>query len=514
MKARPVGVRARCAVGAVVGLLAAGGAVGVGELVAALVRPAASPVIAVGNRFVLLTPEPVKQWAIRNFGTHDKDVLLAGIYVVIALFAVVVGILAVHRLWLGVVGTAVFGAVGVWSALTVPARQAGDAVPSVLAALAGAVILRELVRAASEPESAQLDASRRQFLQGSVATAGLALAAGFGGRYLQRHRFSAATARAAVVLPPAAQPAPPLPNGADLGRSAVPFDTPNAAFYRVDTALSIPQVNPTTWRLRVHGMVEHELNLSYPELLARPLVERWITLCCVSNPVGGPLISTSRFLGVRLADLLREAGLRPGAEQLLATSVDGMTIGAPAAVVMDGRDALLAVGMNGEPLTVEHGFPVRMIVPGLYGYVSACKWIVDLRATSYADAAYWVGQGWTSDGRVVLASRIDTPTPSRPIMAGTTVPIAGVAWDQHVGVSKVEVQVDGGAWQPARLAPVPSADTWRQWVLPWTVTSPGQHTLRVRATDAHGRVQDTRPHDPYPGAATGLHTVTVHARAA
>ncbi|HEX8095235.1 molybdopterin-dependent oxidoreductase, partial [Jatrophihabitans sp.] len=290
------------------------------------------------------------------------------------------------------------------------------------------------------------------------------------------------------------------------------FRTPVDYFYRIDTALTVPQLNPDTWKLRISGMVERPLTLTYADLLARPLVERWITLACVSNEVGGELIGNATFRGVLLADLLREAGISPASDQLVATSSDGMTIGSPTAVVTDGRDAMLAVGMNGEVLSTEHGFPVRMVVPGLYGYVSACKWITGLRATTFSDyQAYWVRGGWAARGPVKLASRIDRPVPPGAVKVGEPVPVAGVAWDQHVGVSKVEVQVDDGPWQQATLAPVPSVDTWRQWVYLWTPQSPGQHRLRVRAFDQNGTAQDARDTDPFPSGATGLHSVTVRA---
>src|SRR6202000_669048 len=228
-------------------------------------------------------------------------------------------------------------------------------------------------------------------------------------------------------------------NGTDLGKSGVPFVTPNGDFYRIDTALSVPQIDPTKWKLRIHGQVDHEMTLTYDDILARPLIERWITLACVSNEVGGNLISNARFLGAPLADILREAGVHPGAGQLVSTSSDGMTIGTPTAVVMDGRDAMLAVGLNGDPLPVEHGFPVRMVVPGLYGYVSACKWIVDIEATTFSSFdAYWVARGWVQETRIVVSSRINTPKPSAQLPLGQPVTVAGVAWDQHVGVAKVE----------------------------------------------------------------------------
>ncbi|PZS17522.1 MAG: hypothetical protein DLM57_08290 [Pseudonocardiales bacterium] len=547
---------ARIGVGASIGLLSAAVALGVGEVVAAFVRPAASPVIVVGNRFILLTPEPVKRWAIRSFGTHDKTVLLSGIYVVIAALAVVVGLLALRRRRDGLIGIAVFGGIGVYAALSTNAHRGSDVIPSIFGTLAALAVLVVLVRAAgtdAAPGSPPPDAAagpgrparvrpagragpagraaaaavgapgwaanRRGFLQGSAAAAALAAVAGFGGRAAQHARFDVATARAKLRLPAPVEPAvPPAPvaqvvNGPDLGKSGVPWNTPNSDFYRIDTAISVPQIEPKNWSLRIHGMVDRELRLNYSELLARPLIERWITLCCVSNEVGGGLVGNARFLGARLADLLREAGVHAGADQLVMSSSDGMTIGAPTAVVMDGRDALVAVGMNGVPLPIVHGFPARIVVPGLYGYVSACKWVVDIEATTFAsNQAYWVQGGWSAQTEIKLQSRIDTPGSGATVKVGQPVAIAGIAWDQHVGISQVEVQVGKGEWRSARLAPVPSTDTWRQWVLPWTPPKAGQYTLRVRAVDAAGTVQPPTYQDVFPSGATGLHTVTVHAR--
>jgi DMSO/TMAO reductase YedYZ molybdopterin-dependent catalytic subunit len=519
----------RLAVPAAVGLLAAGVAVGVGELVAALLRPAASPVIAVGNRFILLTPEPVKRWAIEQFGTADKAVLLGGIYAVLAVLAVLIGLLAMRSLRLGLAGIALLGVLGGYCALTANASRTSDALPSIVGALAAMAALAALVRAAAgtafepRPPGALL-ADRRRFLQGGLIGAGLAVFGVLGGRALQRRRYDVSAARAAIRLPepvsgPGSSPSAGAAGGTagannfDLGKNGYPFRTPVDRFYRIDTALRVPQLDPDTWKLRISGMVERPLTLSFADLLARPLVERWITLACVSNEVGGDLIGNATFRGVLLADLLREAGISPRADQLVASSSDGMTIGSPTAVVMDGRDAMLAVGMNGEPLTAAHGFPVRMVVPGLYGYVSACKWITELRATTFADyQAYWVKGGWAAQGPIKLASRIDRPVPPGAVAVGSTVPVAGVAWAQQVGVSRVELQVDDGAWQPARLAPVPSVDTWRQWVYLWTPESAGQHRLRVRAFDQDGNPQVTADSDPFPSGATGLHTVTVRAR--
>jgi DMSO/TMAO reductase YedYZ molybdopterin-dependent catalytic subunit len=287
-----------------------------------------------------------------------------------------------------------------------------------------------------------------------------------------------------------------------------PFVTPNSTFYRVDEALVLPQVAPSAWNLRIHGMVQKEIRISFRDLLKRPLIEDWITLCCVSNPVGGPYIGNAKWLGASLASLLREAGIRAGADQIVATSVDGFTSGTPIQAVMDGRDALLAIAMNGSPLPVEHGFPARMVVPGLYGYVSACKWVTDIEVTTFADNhAYWTTRGWDQQAPVKTESRIDIPTGEAPVRPGR-VPVAGVAWAQHKGIDAVEVRVDGGPWQEAKLATVPGIDTWRQWVFEWDATA-GSHLLQARATDKTGYTQTGLQAPPPPNGASGYPAVSV-----
>jgi DMSO/TMAO reductase YedYZ molybdopterin-dependent catalytic subunit len=322
--------------------------------------------------------------------------------------------------------------------------------------------------------------------------------------------------RAAVTIPAPSSAAAALPRGVDLripGLSA--FTTPNPSFYRVDTALVVPKIDATGWRLRIHGKgVTKELDLGYRDLLARPLIERDITLTCVSNEVGGPYLGNARWIGVPLASLLREAGVRPPsqggpADQLLARSVDGMMIGSPVETVMDGRDAMLVVGMNGEPLPFAHGFPVRMLVPGLYGYVSACKWLKDLELTGFADFdAYWVRRGWSRQAPIKTESRVDTPKPFAQLSAGT-VQVAGVAWAQHTGIDRVEVRVDGGPWQTADLAAQDTVDTWRQWVWQWPA-GPGSHRIEVRATDRSGYTQTDARVGTVPNGATGWHSVVVN----
>jgi DMSO/TMAO reductase YedYZ molybdopterin-dependent catalytic subunit len=349
---------------------------------------------------------------------------------------------------------------------------------------------------------------RRRFLVTGVVVAWGAVVAGVGGRVLGG-RSDVSASRAAVKIPAPASGARALGEGAALDLPGLSsFYTPNRDFYRVDTALVVPRITAEGWRLRVHGRVDRELELDFGQLLARPLIERDITLSCVSNEVGGRYVGTARWVGVPLAELLREAGVRPGADQLVSRSADGFTIGTPTATVLDGRDAMLAVAMNGEPLPPAHGFPVRMLVPGLYGYVSATKWLVDLELTGFDEFdPYWVRRGWARQAPVKTMSRIDTPRPLGRVAAGQ-VAVAGVAWAQQRGIRRVEVRVDGGPWRPARLAAEHSNDTWRQWVWPWEATR-GRHTLEVRATDGTGTTQPEDRAPPFPDGATGWHSVVV-----
>ncbi|WP_308294612.1 molybdopterin-dependent oxidoreductase [Streptomyces sp. JJ66] len=357
---------------------------------------------------------------------------------------------------------------------------------------------------------------RRGFVIAASAAAAASAGAGVLGRHLNASSGAeAAASRTALSIPAPADAAKPQPAGADLDVDGLsPFFTPNDEFYRVDTAIRVPRVDATTWRLRIGGQgVRTPLTLSFDDLLGRELVERDITLTCVSNQVGGPYVGTARWIGVPLADLLREAGVRPPsaggpADQLVSRSVDGMAIGTPVETVMDGRDALLAFGMNGKPLPFDHGFPVRMVVPGLYGYVSACKWLRELELTTFAAYdAYWVKRDWAARAPVKTQSRIDTPRPLASLSPGR-VPVAGVAWAQHRGVARVEVRVDQGPWERAELAPAATEDTWRQWLWEWDAT-PGRHTLEVRATDGEGRTQTSERVGTVPDGATGWHSVVV-----
>jgi DMSO/TMAO reductase YedYZ molybdopterin-dependent catalytic subunit len=652
--------------GAVAGLLAAGAALGVGQLVAGLTGASGSPVVAVGQLQIDFTPPWLKNFAINEFGSDDKLVLVTGILVVLAIFAAIIGAAATRRLAYGMAGLAVFGIVGLTAAATRPTATLASVLPTLAATAAAVVVLRLLVSRASlaagpgpdtwagpgpstwqdawqdarhagpdeladsGPETAVVRADpevpgtpgaadaaaaqdvpgvmeassareipdateapaapevpafkevppvpdvpmvpdlpvgrgrpgapgavirpaalegadgaerpevlagssaasgpsglsgpwrpsgpsrssgpsgprRRSFLAASAATAGVAAVAGLGGRLLAE-RSSVSSARQALRLPKPSESAPPLPAGVNLDIPGLtPFITSNTDFYRVDTAIVLPQVAPSAWQLRIHGMVAREITITFDELLRRPLIEDYITLCCVSNPVGGPYISNALWLGASLASVLREAGIRAGADQLMCTSVDGFTSGTPVQTVMDGRDALLAVAMNGQPLPVAHGFPVRMVVPGLYGYVSATKWLTDINVTTFAgNYSYWAQRGWSQQAPIKTESRIDVPTGQNQLPVGHTA-VAGVAWAQHTGIEAVEVRVDQGPWNQARLAAVPGLDTWRQWVWEWDATR-GNHVLEARATDKIGYTQTAVQEPPEPNGATGYPSVTV-----
>jgi len=410
----------------------------------------------------------------------------------------------------------VFAAVGVAAAvsqgggLNVVPTLAGTAV-----AAATLVLMVRAIRGMARPETAGpveetggKGLERRRFLVVGAGAAALGVAAGGLGNALLG-RFSVASSRAAVRLPGPAVPAPAVPAGTDLRIPGLtPFMTSNASFYRVDTDLVLPQVSPETWTLTIDGMVDRPVELTFAELLKMPLTEADITLVCVSNEVGGTYNGNAAWLGVPLAGLLRRAGVRAGADQVLSAATDGMTISTPVAAIMDGRNALLAVGMNGQPLPVAHGFPARMIVPGLYGYVSATKWVTKLTLTTFArQRAYWTQRGYSAQAPIKTESRIDVPKPLSQVEAGR-ITVAGVAWAPAKGIAKVEVSADNGPWQKATLAASGGIDTWRQWMWGWDAR-PGLHNLRVRATDNSGATQTPQRAYPVPNGASGWDSVVV-----
>nr|WP_166754730.1 molybdopterin-dependent oxidoreductase [Modestobacter marinus] len=542
----------RWAAGALAGLISAAAALGAAELAAGLIGPASSPVVAVGNAAIPLTPEPVKAFAIRTFGEDDKIALVVGTLVVIACYAALVGLVGLRSRLLGAAGVALFGLVGFVAAATRPAGSLLDGVPSVVGAVVGIAVLGALLGTLSrravaghddaEPGAVPAPAAgttqadraddgllgrlrealasgdrggtavdRRAFLVSGGVALGAAAVAGGGGRLLQR-RFAVAGARSELALPVPSSPAPALPAGADLAEripGLTPLFTANRDFYRVDTALTVPQLSPSDYTLRLTGMFDSPRSFTLAELYDRDdLIERDITLTCVSNEVGGKLAGTARWVGVPLGALLREAGVQSGSDQLVCRSSDGMTIGTPTRSALEVEDAMLAIGMNGEPLPVAHGFPVRMLVPGLYGYVSACKWLTGIDASTYdAFDAYWTERDWAVDGPIKVFARIDTPAPLRQLPAGRH-PVAGVAWAQTRGIARVEVRVDDEDFVDAELSPEVDADLWRQWVLPVELT-PGQHQLTVRATDRAGTVQTDQRVPPFPAGASGWHSIRV-----
>lgn len=525
-KPRNPGTATRLGLGALSGLLAGCAALAVAELVAVAVRPQAGPVVAVGGAAIDRTPIAVKDWAIRNFGTNDKLILQLGILAVLALFALALGVFAVRHRRTGAAGVLVFGVVGAAAATSRPdSTSVADAVPSVAGAIVGAVLLHFLAgrlpaphrEAPQGPQGRQGEGwDRRGFVIAATAAAAASAGTGVLGRALNGSSGREAVAsRENIDLPAPGSRAPAVPRRAQVRVAGVSsFMTSNSDFYRVDTALVVPKVDATAWRLRVHGEgVTREKTLTFDDLLRRKLIERNITLTCVSNEVGGPYVGNARWIGVRLADLLAECGVRPPsaggpADQLVARSEDGMTIGSPVEDVMDGRDAMLVVGMNGRPLPFDHGFPVRMLVPGLYGYVSACKWIKDIELTTFdAYDSYWVKRDWAREAPIKTQSRIDTPKPFARPKAGTVM-VAGVAWAQHRGIDRVEVRVDDGPWQEATLAAEDSRDTWRQWSYAWQAGK-GGHTLTVRATDRTGEVQTEKRTRTVPDGASGWHSVVV-----
>jgi DMSO/TMAO reductase YedYZ molybdopterin-dependent catalytic subunit len=504
------------------GLLAAAAGMAAGHLVAAFVNPAASPVLAVGSAVVDSTPTPVKEWAVHTFGTADKPVLLTVVSVVTVVAAAAIGLLARRRLTLGTVLLVVLAGLAGAAALTRPAALPQDMTPALVAAIAGVLTLTWLRRlavidapAVADTDSrtdAHIDAqhpaptpSRRTFLAAGAGVAAGAAAAGALGQQLG----TPATLPTSVTIPPPAESIPPLPVGLEAKvKGLTPFRTPANRFYRVDTALVIPRVDVADWHLEVRGQVDQPFTLSFDQLLAMPLVEKDITLNCVSNEVGGPYISSTRWLGVKVSDLLRTARLQSGPDQILSESTDGMSISTPVEALTDDRDALVAIAMDGAPLPAAHGFPARLVTPGLYGYVGSTKWLARLTATSYAARrAYWTQRGWADRTTIKTQSRIDTPDDNGSYPAGKLA-VAGIAWAQGRGISMVEVQVDDGPWQRATLGPDAGTDYWRQWYVIWDA-QPGRHRFTARATDGNGEVQTAEPRDSFPSGATGYHSVQV-----
>jgi DMSO/TMAO reductase YedYZ molybdopterin-dependent catalytic subunit len=490
-------------------MAAGGAALGASEVLAGLVRGAPSPIIAVGDLVVALQPPGAKQFVVDLFGTADKLVLNLLIGGVALAGAAALGVLARHRRALATAGFAVAALAATAASVRDPLVEPILAVISgVLGALLAAAVLALLMDRGPAAKAEMPDWSRRRFIGTSLAVGGTAVAAGFVGRMLLD--AGRVTPAVAAPLPSPASVAPPLPAGAELGVAGLSaIVTPNESFYRIDTALLVPRLDASSWRLRVDGMVDRPLELTYEELLAMPLREQYVTIACVSNEVGGDLVGNARWGGVPLRDLLDRASVQSGATQIVGRAQDGWTAGFPTAWLdVPDREALVVVSMNGDPLPAAHGYPARLIVPGLYGYVSATKWLVQIELTTLeAFDAYWVPLGWAKEAPIKTQSRIDTPR-SRGQLAAGIVPVAGVAWAPDRGVAGVEIQVDDTAWQPAELSTPISDATWVQWLTTWQAT-PGDHVIRVRATDRTGETQTDVRSRPDPDGATGYHELRV-----
>jgi DMSO/TMAO reductase YedYZ molybdopterin-dependent catalytic subunit len=501
------------------GLIAVGAGVAVSELVTGLLSLKMSPTVALGEAIIKLTPGPVAEWFIHLVGRNDKPLLITGIFVGLAICGALLGLLAARNRYAAYLLLLALGAVGFWAERYQHGSTLLDTAPALVAPLVAIPLLGWLLDARpadAEPEVAEdliepVPASgaysRRTFLMRSALVVGGSLVVAAAGRVLSRTRAAVENARESLRLPLVSAR---VPAGVSVDVPGVSdWETPVDSFYRIDTSLSPPLIEPNDWQLRIHGMVDREIVLNYQDLLRRGLTDAWITLNCVSNPVGGPLIGNARWSGVRIADLLAEAGVQSGADAVLSTSKDGWTSGTPIEVLTDDRNALLAVAIDGQPLPIEHGFPVRMIVPGLYGFVSATKWVVDLNVSRFADfTAYWTARGWSPQAPVKTSSRIDVPDSGSSVNAGQ-VAIGGVAWAQHRGIDAVEVQVDGGAWAPATLAAEPTIDSWVQWRYEWDAPE-GDHTIAVRATDGTGAIQSGRDVGVVPNGAEGYDTISIH----
>ncbi len=520
------------------GAVAAGVALGVTELITGLAGRNQSLIGSVGDLFVRNSGGGVARTAISVLGTADKRTLLIGIVVVSLLVGAALGTASLTRRWVAIVGFAAFGAVGILASTRDPLASTGVAVlGAVLGSAAGLGTLFGLLQvgvtghllptppppprsrtgaATVRARPTDATATRRAFLGWTAGAAAFAVGGALAGRTLRgRSTVEAARQKIRLVTPtnqavppgsPAAFEAPGRAEFAIDGLS--PYLVPNDQFYRIDTALVVPQVDVTSWKLSITGMVDHPFTVTFDDLQRMDQVEEAVTLSCVSNYVGGDLVGNALWQGVPLRTLLDRAGVQSAASQVVGRSVDGFTVGFPTDALADGRTALVAVGMNGEPLPTDHGYPARLVVAGLYGYVSACKWLTEIHLDRLSDFdAYWVPLGWSKEAPIKTQSRIDVPRNSAHLAIGTT-PIAGVAWAPDKGIAKVEVQVDDGPWMTAQLGQVLSKDTWCEWMVPWQATK-GHHTLRVRATDKTGYTQTSQQSDPEPNGATGWHTRTV-----
>ncbi|WP_243697060.1 molybdopterin-dependent oxidoreductase [Labedella endophytica] len=514
-----------------VGIVGAGVFLAVAELVALIVARNGSPILALGSFVIDIVPQWAKEFAIATFGEYDKIFLLVSLGLAIVVAAAIGGVLQYVRPPFGVILLAIAGAGTTVATVTRAGATPLAALPGVLGTIAGAILLHilagrlrrwyrtahaaPLTKAPAGTTPGGKDATsparldRRGFLRVLGITSAGAIVVGVGSRIANAATSSITAIRNAVTLPTPSSTVD-IPEGAELDIDGVSeLFTPNADFYRVDTALTVPNVDTSTWSLTVTGMVDTPVTFTFEDILAMDLREFVITLTCVSNQVGGGLVGNARWLGIPVREILAQASPQSGADMVLSTSTDGYTASTPlSSLTDDGLDAILAVGMNGEPLPLEHGFPVRMVVPGLYGYVSATKWLTELKVTTFAqDEAYWTPRGYSAEAPIKLSSRVDTPRVGKPIQAGP-VKIAGMAWAQSVGVEKVEVRIDEGEWQPATMSTPINDDTWVQWFLDWEADS-GTHYITVRATDKAGLLQEEERATIAPNGSSGWQRVLI-----
>lgn len=528
--------------GAVAGIVATVMMFGLADLIARAFTPSAAPLLTLGQAIIPLAPPAAIEPVIALFGDNDKLVLVLSTGIGAIVLAGLIGALAVSRRHLAATLLIVAGLVPVIVIIIRPEAGAIDVIPTLIGIAAGITVFLLLLRfgvpetlaeatdrfgadgpnpaapatlaeAANRADVARGSRtsdplSRRRFfgLAGAVGTIGAVTIAA--GQTLVSLTQDAGAAVAKLVLPKPAKKAGAIPAAASTDLDGtVPFVTEAKDFYRIDTVLSPPVIDPEQWSLRIHGMVEEEVTLTMDDVLDLPLEEHHITLTCVSNPVGGNLVGNATWLGCPVRDLLTRARPSSQADMVLSHSFDGFTASTPIGALTDDRAALLAVGMNGEPLTPVHGFPARLVVPGLYGFVSATKWVTELEVTRFDEkTAYWTDRGWDAKAPILVASRIEVPKPLAKVPAGD-IRVGGTAWAQRSGIERVEVKLDDGEWTQADLAEEVTIDTWRQWRAEFGEVAAGSHTLTVRTTDKDGTVQTSKRRDSIPNSATGHHHI-------
>lgn len=508
----------------IAGFLAAAVALSISELLTG-VSGVSSLVVAIGDFVVDRSPGVVTKTVINALGTKDKPALILLIIVSVLSIGTLLGPASRRHFSVAIFSFLLTGIVGVIAGIRMSQDDAPILVLTVVTSVAAGVItLRVLLRSAAgkdsygpiEMPSEGSRGSRREFFRIAAAIGVVAAGSALVSRTLNKPRVNVEAARSAAILPTVSRTSAVSYKSEFTVRGLSPLITPNSQFFRIDTALLLPRVDIETWRLRIGGMVDEPLELTFAELLDMPVQEEPVTLACVSNRVGEDLIGNAVWLGVPLRDLLDIVGVQRGSTQIVARSIDGFTAGFPTVVAMDGRPSMVAFGMNGEPLPVEHGFPARIIVPGLYGYVSATKWLSEIELTTMeAYDAYWIRRGWSKEAPIKTQSRIDVPRSGQSVTPGK-VTIAGVAWSGDRDINSVEVQLlrhgeNDAEWKNAKMSQRLSESSWRQWVLDW-VAIPGEYRIAVRATDGNGDTQTGVRSEPFPNGATGYHAITLKVR--